>query len=285
MPLKPDAVLSKPVFASELARVSRSSDVLRSVKASGADDLPKPMRKAGTVKILLVEDNKVNQMLAVSLLRKRGYDVTVADNGQEAVDLVTTEHFDVVLMDVQMPVMDGIEATAAIRAWEVDQGVRLPIIAVTAHAMEGDRQRCLDAGMDDYVSKPIDAAELEAAIVRWTGDMPVFERGRALDLARGDEGVLDSIVKLFLEQTPERLAAIHEALDAGDASGLERSAQTLEGAALRLAMPRLRDIAHRIAVLSGKGELRRAAELMAELDEAVGSGTFEVRRSMETDVA
>jgi two-component system sensor histidine kinase/response regulator len=190
-----------------------------------------------------------------------------------------------VLMDVQMPRMDGFEATAAIRDWEASAGGRLPIIAVTAHAMEGDRQLCLDAGMDDYVSKPIDPEELEAAIGRWTGELPDFAPDRALDLASGDESVLESIVKLFLEQTPERLQAIHKALDAGDATGMQQGAHTLEGAAVRMAMPRLREIAHRIAVLSAKGELDQAAELMSRLDEAVGKGTSAVRGAMESDVA
>jgi CheY-like chemotaxis protein len=233
----------------------------------------------------LVEDNKVNQMLAVSLLRKRGYDVVVADNGLEAVEHFENGDFDLILMDLQMPRMDGFEATAAIRAMEAETGERIPIIAVTAHAMEGDRQLCLDAGMDDYVSKPIDPVELEAAIMRWTGDLPVFEPARALDLAEGDESVLEGIVKMFLDQTPGRMEAIQRALDARDASSLERSAHTLEGSAARLALPRLREIAHRIAVLSSRGELERAAALMVELEDAVGSGTSAVRGTVDEGVA
>jgi len=275
--------LVKPVFPQELV----SAHAYREQGRSGAA-APEPAesrRRPWSLRLLLAEDNKVNQMLAVALLRKRGYDVTVADNGQEAVELVKRGDFDLVLMDVQMPKMDGFEATAAIRDWEVATGGRLPIIAVTAHAMEGDRQLCLDAGMDDYVSKPIDPEELEAAIGRWTGEIPDFVPDRALDLASGDETVLESIVKLFLEQTPERLQSIHRALDAGDATGMQQGAHTLEGTAVRMAMPKLRGIAHRIAVLSAKGELDQAAALMAELDEAVGSGTSAVRGVMESDVA
>ena len=131
--------------------------------------------------------------------------------------------------------------------------------------------------MDDYVSKPIDPDKLEAAILRWTGQLPDFEHSRALDLAQGDESILESIVKLFLEQTPERLQAIHRALDASDTESLERTANAMEDAAVTLAMPRLRDVAHRIAVLSRRGELAQAAGLVKELDEAVGSGTSAVR--------
>jgi CheY-like chemotaxis protein/HPt (histidine-containing phosphotransfer) domain-containing protein len=216
-------------------------------------------------------------MLAVAILKKRGYAVSVADNGREAVELVRRSEFDVVLMDVQMPELDGFEATAILRAAEAETTRRLPIIAVTAHAMEGDRQRCLEAGMDDYVSKPIDPDRLEAAILRWTGTLPDFEHSRALDLAKGDESLLESVVKLFLEQTPERLEAIHRALDTSDTEGLERTAHAMEDAAVTLAMPRLRDIAHRIAVLSRRGELTQAADLVRELDEVVGSGTSAVR--------
>jgi CheY-like chemotaxis protein len=229
------------------------------------------------VRVLLAEDNKVNQMLALTLLKKRGYDVAVADNGRQAVDLVQRSEFDVVLMDVQMPELDGFEATAVLRAAEAETAKRLPIIAVTAHAMEGDRQRCLAAGMDDYISKPIDPDKLEAAILRWTGKLPDFEHSRALDLAQGDETLLESVVKLFLEQTPERLEAIHRALDSHDAVGLERTAHDMEDVAVTLAMPRLRDIAHRIAVLGKRGELSHAASLVRDLDEAVGTGTSAVR--------
>jgi len=234
----------------------------------------RPFRKT---RVLLAEDNKVNQMLAVALLKKRGYDVTVADNGREAFDLVQRSEFDVVLMDVQMPELDGFEVTALVRASEADSSRRLPIIAVTAHAMEGDRQRCLEAGMDDYVGKPIDPDKLEAAIQRWTGTLPDFEHSRALDLAEGDESVLESIVKLFLQQTPDRLEAIHRALDARDAASVETTADLMEKSAVALAMPRLRDVAHRIAVLGKRGELGQATKLVSELDEAVGSGTSAVR--------
>jgi two-component system, sensor histidine kinase and response regulator len=231
--------------------------------------------------VLLVEDNKVNQMLAVALLKKRRHDVTVADDGRQAVELVRRFDFDVVLMDVQMPEMDGLEATRLIRRMEASSARRIPIIAVTAHTMEEDRQACLDAGMDDYVRKPIDPDQLEAAIERWTGELPDFEHQRALELVEGDESVLETVLKLFIEQTPERLSAIRRALDAGDALTLERSAHSVEGAALGLAMPRLRDIAHRIAVHGQKGELEEAAALVAQLDEAVGSSTAAVRRAMD----
>jgi two-component system sensor histidine kinase/response regulator len=114
--------------------------------------------------ILLAEDNPVNQKLAMNLLKKRGYTVVAAWNGKEAVALFEKGKFDAVLMDVQMPEMDGFEATAAIRDKEKDSGGHIPIIAMTAHAMAGDREKCLDAGMDGYVSKPIQVPKLIEAI-------------------------------------------------------------------------------------------------------------------------
>jgi two-component system sensor histidine kinase/response regulator len=274
------AHLTKPVLPTELREM-----LVRRVRVfafeAAARSAPKTVEQTPSrrVRVLLAEDNKVNQMLAVAILRKRGYDVTIADNGREAIDLFQRSTFDVVLMDVQMPEVDGFEATAAIRAMESATSKRLPIIAVTAHAMEGDRQRCLDAGMDDYVSKPMDPEQLEVVIRRWTGQLPDFEHDRALDLAEGDEDVLASVVQLFLETTPARLEAIHNALDAHDAMKLQQTAHQMEDAAVDLAMPKLRDIAHRIAELGKRGELAQAAQLVTDLDEAVGRGTLAVRET------
>ncbi len=114
--------------------------------------------------MLVAEDNLVNRTLAEHLLRRRGHQPVMVVNGREAVDALEDQSIDLVLMDLQMPEMDGFEATAAIRARERRTGARIPIIALTAHAMEGDRQRCLDADMDGYVSKPIDAVELFGVI-------------------------------------------------------------------------------------------------------------------------
>jgi CheY-like chemotaxis protein len=115
-------------------------------------------------RVLVAEDNAVNQRIAMSLLSKRGHDVVLADDGEKAVAAVRREHFDLVLMDVQMPRMDGFEATAAIRMFEAAHGGHLRIVAMTAHALKGDAERCLEAGMDSYLSKPLDAAQLYAAV-------------------------------------------------------------------------------------------------------------------------
>jgi two-component system, sensor histidine kinase and response regulator len=121
---------------------------------------------AAALRILLAEDNPVNQRVAVAMLSKRGHSVHVVDDGRQACQAVLGDRYDVVLMDVQMPEMSGFEATAAIRAGETDGGGRVPIIAMTAHAMAGDRERCLAAGMDGYVTKPIDRDVLLAEVER-----------------------------------------------------------------------------------------------------------------------
>jgi CheY-like chemotaxis protein len=118
------------------------------------------------LRVLLAEDNGVNRLVATQMLIKRGHSVTSAVNGREALAAATREPFDLILMDVQMPEMDGYEATAAIRRLESARNVYTPIIALTAHAMKGDRERCLLAGMDEYVAKPLDAAELFETMAR-----------------------------------------------------------------------------------------------------------------------
>ena len=158
------AQLIKPVKPSELRQVIGT--VLAAARPASAPrrsplvtvQPPRPLR------ILLAEDSLLNQKLAVGLLTKWGHAVTVANNGQEAVVAVTRQVFDLVLMDIQMPEMNGFEATEAIRGQERERGGRVPIVALTAHALKGDRERCLEAGMDGYVSKPIRQEELYQAI-------------------------------------------------------------------------------------------------------------------------
>lgn len=154
------AHLMKPVTQSELfdaIAVSLGLTTADNKEASEISQIPAPSQP---LRILVAEDSLVNQKLAVGLLEKHGHSVTIANNGKEAISAVTSQQFDIVLMDVEMPEMDGLEATAAIRTWEKSRGRHIPIIAMTAHAMKSHREMCLEAGMDDYVSKPIRAQEL-----------------------------------------------------------------------------------------------------------------------------
>jgi len=151
------------------ARLRRSAQeaIAKEAPASGSEERERSLHCG--LRILLVEDNLVNQRVATRLLEKKGHQVSVADNGRAALHAYARAPYDVVLMDVQMPEMDGLEATAAIRRHEAERngaGRRVPIIAMTAHALSGDRERCLAAGMDDYVPKPIQSRALFEAIER-----------------------------------------------------------------------------------------------------------------------
>src|SRR5262249_26548713 len=150
-------------IASYLVKPIRQAELLQAIcqilRKTNHVPLPQPeftlLGEKQALNILLAEDNKVNQTLAVRLLKKWGHTVTIAENGQEAVETLENGEFDLILMDVQMPKMDGLEATATIRMKERTSGARIPIIALTAHALNGDRERCIEAGMDGYVSKPL----------------------------------------------------------------------------------------------------------------------------------
>jgi CheY-like chemotaxis protein len=144
---------------------------------------------------LLVEDNVVNQRVAVRVLEKRGHWVVIAENGVEALQALACQRFDLALMDVQMPEMDGLEATRRIRAMEDQTGQHLPIVAMTAHAMKGDRERCLQAGMDDYIAKPIDAEKLAALVERL---VPLDELSATLVEARRKQSELENAVSQSL---------------------------------------------------------------------------------------
>jgi CheY-like chemotaxis protein len=195
------------------------------------------------MRVLLAEDNLVNQRVAVRLLTKRGHHVTVVGNGRDAVEAAAAAAFDVVLMDVQMPEMSGFEATAAIRQAERETGTHLRIIAMTAHALKGDRERCLAAGMDGYISKPIEPATLFATVEEEespTGEpleapsMPVgpsADREALMNRVGGDEQLFNEIVQLFLVDCPIRLTAIQAAVASGDCEEIRLEAHALKGSA------------------------------------------------------
>ena len=242
-------------------------------RAQGEDSSAKRRR---SLRVLLAEDNPVNQRLARRLLEKRGHRPTVVCNGAEALAAAQREPFDLILMDVQMPEMDGFEATAAIRAMERRSGRHTPIVAMTAHAMKGDRDRCLAAGMDAYVSKPLIvddlfrtvdtliAADPTAGPLPGAGSHvesappesgeaapsdagpPPFDRVEALDRVEGDLEILREVVRLFLDDAPNTLAEIADAIAGRNAHRLERSAHSLKGAVGSLAARAAFDAALRL---------------------------------------
>jgi CheY-like chemotaxis protein len=181
------------------------------------------------LRILLAEDNRVNQVVARRHLERLGHEVVVVENGALAVELSAREHFDVILMDVQMPVMGGFEATAAIRERERGSPMHLSIVGLTAHAMQGDRERCLEAGMDDYATKPIDSATLRATLARVVRDGHIDLT--ALRAALGDDELLRELAHQFCDSGRTDLALAREAQLQGNLSEVFRLAHRLAGGA------------------------------------------------------
>jgi CheY-like chemotaxis protein/HPt (histidine-containing phosphotransfer) domain-containing protein len=191
------------------------------------------------LKILLVEDNPVNQTLALRLLEKRGCSVSIASNGKEALKSLEGVSFDLILMDIEMPEMNGFETTKAIRNAEESSGDHIPIIAMTAHAMTGDRERCLDAGMDGYVSKPVDSEELFSTIDRFTQDLSAcdhvipgsnhIDEVRLLEQVGDDKDLLRQLIDLFAEESPKLLSKMRDAIERQDPEMLQMAAHTMKG--------------------------------------------------------
>jgi PAS domain S-box-containing protein len=252
-------------------------------QASNAESSPRLQASDGPVeslRILVAEDNAVNQALAMRYLRKLGHQPTVVSNGREALDAVLKRHYDLVLMDVQMPQMDGLEATAAIREWEGKHGGHLPIVAMTAHAMKGDRERCLDAGMDEYLTKPVerqaldatirglkDRDRLEQAVPNREGDN--MELQDMLALFDGDEELLGEVAGLFLDMYPRQMNDIRAAAANGDTTMLERTSHSLKGAAASFGGKEAAACALRLEQMGREGSLHDAGAAIADLDTAL----------------
>jgi len=238
------------------------------------------------LRILLAEDNAFNQKLAMRILEKQGHEVVVASNGRQALDALdrpASRGFDLVLMDVQMPDMSGFEATATIRGHERATGVHLPIVAMTAHAMKGDRERCIKAGMDGYVSKPIQAKELLAAIsalapVRTTPPVLAPETHRAaggLDVGRllegvgGSEQLLREFIQLFLADSPKQLSKIRRAVASRNAKALAESAHALKGSSGSFSLKGAYEATSKLERMGRKGDLAGAKATLRALEEGM----------------
>jgi CheY-like chemotaxis protein len=240
---------------------------------------PAPSRSHGpSLRILLAEDNAVNQRVAIGLLKKAGHTVTLAENGKLALEALEAATFDLVLMDMQMPEMNGSEAIAAIRAREAPQGGHLPIIALTAHALKGDRERCLAAGADDYLAKPIVKATLYERIadVIATRRPPapvtaaaVFDRTRATALlARvgGDPGLFRDVIELFLDDCPNQLDAIRQAIHDQQPDRIYRTAHKLKGSAGNFEAHEVVALLQRLEARARDGDLAICASVFVEIE-------------------
>jgi PAS domain S-box-containing protein len=301
------ACLTKPVKHSDLLdAITNVFEAPRQPAAAPATLPPRPA-KAG-LRVLVAEDNATNQKLLVELLKQRGDRIVLAGDGREAVEQFEREPFDVVLMDIQMPEMSGLEATAAIRQRERARGGHVPIVAMTAHAMAGDRERCLAAGMDGYVSKPIRADELFATMDRLAGegaaesgagtgaaagdtsaaeapssDGAVIDRDALVARFGGNEALAGEVLDVFATDAPALLAKVAGAAESGDAATLASAAHALKGSIGLFSTGAAYEAARRIEHAARAGALgdveRETARLADELGR-LGAGLAAVRATL-----
>jgi signal transduction histidine kinase/DNA-binding response OmpR family regulator/HPt (histidine-containing phosphotransfer) domain-containing protein len=229
------------------------------------------------LKILLAEDNAVNQKLATIMLEKRGHEVVVAGTGIEVLSILEnsgSKPFSLILMDVQMPEMNGFEATARIREKEKLAGGHIPIIALTARAMKGDKEECLQAGMDGYVSKPLKLDELLSAIAKVEpdrmmvggGSTDVFDRSLALTGIEGDLDLFSEIVQIFISSSPMMMSQIREAIRRTDAAGLESGAHALKGSVSNFGAQTAVTLAQKLETAGRSRDLGTAVNVFSELE-------------------
>ena len=282
--------LTKPVKQSDLLDV-----IMTTVGAAAEAPEPEEARPSLTptvrpLRVLLAEDTPVNQVLAVRMLEKWGHSVAVVATGRQALQAVEQERFDLVLMDLQMPEMSGLEATAAIREREQATGAHLPIVAMTAHAMKGDRERCLAGGMDGYVAKPVHPADLYDAIEALGlgapgtseaapapaakaeergSEEPVLNEEELWRRVQGDAELLRTIRDLFFEAYPQRIAEIHAALEGGDGRALEYAAHSVKGSVGNFAARRAYAAALRLEEIGRSGDFASASAALARLETEV----------------
>jgi CheY-like chemotaxis protein/HPt (histidine-containing phosphotransfer) domain-containing protein len=275
--------LSKPIKQSELRDAicrSLGAPPAPAEPSEPAASTPAPESPSRPLRVLLAEDNTINQKLALRLLQRRGHQVTVATDGREVLQALDQARFDLILMDVQMPNMSGFECARAIRQVEKLSGTHIPIIAMTAHAMAGDRERCLEAGMDDYLSKPITPRALFDAIDRVRGPAApssapppavsdtdkVFDMDSALARIDGDQELLAEVVALFQRECPKMLAEVRDAIRRCDAATLEREAHKLKGALGALSAQPAAEAARKLEAIAHRGDLAEAAEACRSLE-------------------
>ena len=281
------ASLTKPVRQSVLQKALLAALARPSDEDAAASKTPEANASSASAlpRVLLAEDNPINRRLVTAMLEKRGHSVVSVDNGRAAVEAVSA-HPDVriVLMDLQMPEMDGLDATATIRAGEAGTGRHLPIVALTAHAMKGDRERCLAAGMDAYLSKPIRTADLIALIDQLTGltggpapEMtpspspldPPFDSEDVLSRVGGDRDLLRELVDIFRHESPRLLGTIRTSLEAKDAKRLEQASHTLRGSVGSFGAKTAAAIALQLEMAGREHDLSAASDQLRQLEREV----------------
>ena len=287
---KPELLSSILVALGQRKHISQSATVVPNA-------LPEPGRR---LHVLLAEDNRINQTVAVRMLEKMGHSTVIANNGKEAILLLAAQPFDLVLMDIQMPEMDGLTATGKIREGERQTQRHLPIIAMTAHAMTGDRERCLEAGMDGYISKPISGRALKEAIAGafrgltdtgFSTSSKTWEHGAApgsaitwniaqtLERLGGDEKLLHEVVEIFLEEGPKQISSLRHAIAEGNAAGIERTAHSLKGELGYLGISEVSQNARELEEMGRKHDLQHTSEVFAMFETGI-SGVLVSMRGM-----
>lgn len=246
------------------------------------------LKAARQARILLAEDNEINRRLTVATLTDMGHDVRLAVDGRQAVEVASTESVDLILMDLQMPIMGGLEATRRIREFEKGQSQRIPIVALTAHAMAEDRDRCLQAGMDEYLAKPVTERDLYLVIERFLGAVRpgaapaildadsltatssgIFDRARLMAQLNGDQIVFEELVELFGQQSKQLLVQLRESAMRRDGDATAEAAHKLGGSASNFHSPTVVDLARRIQTAAAQGDWELTAREIPQLVEAV----------------
>jgi two-component system sensor histidine kinase/response regulator len=275
--------LTKPVKQSELldAIMSALGDDSRWSRRAEITQFASEFKPSRPLRILLAEDHPVNQRLATRILEKWGHEIVVAANGIRAIEEFQRTTFDLILMDVQMPDMGGLEATQRIREFEKSRGTHIPIVAMTAHAIKGDREQCLEAGMDDYVSKPIDpkalfeaieaisAKQAAASSSRSQKSASTLDRQGLLNRVNGDHELLREIATLFAEDTPVMLAQIKQAIRSRNAAEIERSGHRLKGALKNLGAKTAADLAFELECQGRERQLDGVDKIFGKLEQEI----------------
>ena len=291
--------LSKPIKQSELfdaiATTMAEHDRKRERYEGASTFTPVP---AGSLRILLAEDNPVNQTLAMRILEKLGHKVQVVNDGREALGRSQAEEFDLILMDVQMPEMDGLEATKAIRAAEASTGKHIPIIAMTAHAMKGDREDCLRAGMDGYLSKPIRTDELKRTLseITKTRNAGQYSEQKAflaigqleslLDSVMGDRALLTEMAELWLADSANQESQIQKGLESDNAIMVQRAAHALKGSVGTFQASAAQDAANKLEIAAKDADMvgaRRAFEHLSTQIDLVRKDLRQLARAPATE--
>ena len=268
-----EAYLTKPVKQSQLFDLLSSVMALeKPVPAAPVPSEPAAPPAAGALRVLIAEDNEVNQKVTIHQVQSLGHTAEVVGNGLEVLAALERAHYDVILMDCQMPDMDGYAATAEIRRQEQNGAKHVRIVAMTAHSMEGDRDKCLAAGMDDYISKPVRAASLRAAFGRCQGSVADAVDVSTLNVLRemqNDDSpdILGDLIETFFENSPRLLASAREALAAGDAARLSGSAHSLKGSCGNFGAKHLAKLCNTLEHTALNGGADAAAGLLAAIEE------------------